>query len=236
VRTLKGLIVAVFVVVVLGLVAGEVILRPQAERAVADDVRDRYRLDTRPAVKLGGFPFLLRVALGRLPSADGRLRDVTVEGFTVESAELHLRDVRFDPMRLARGGGDVTARAGQAAATVSDVDLTRYLSSQGLGLDVHFTTGEVRVAGTVSVARAQVTLVAAGSLQVSGQQLVFAPHSVEATSGDVTVPGPVIDAFRQTVSFAVPLPEIAGVRLTDIQFAAGTATLRANLSSYVLAA
>jgi hypothetical protein len=234
VRVLRALLIALVLLVLAALVAGEVIVRPLAERAVAEDIQARYALDERPSVSLGGFPFLVRVAMGRLPSADGRLRDLTVEGFTVQQADLRLQDVRFDLVRLASGDGQVSADSGQAEATVSDVDLTNYLAGLGLDFDVRFTPGAVTVGGAVTVAGVEVRVQATGTLAIQDGQLSFAPQSVEAGNASVTVPKGLLDNFRRAVAFTVPIPEVAGVQLTDLELGIGTATLRADLASYLL--
>ena len=235
-RVLRWLLVALLLVVLLALVAGEVILRPLAERAVARDVQDRYQLDQRPSVHLGGFPFLVRVAMGHLPSATGRLRDTTVEGLTISLAELRLQDVRFEALRLLDGDGEVRADSGQAAVTVTDADLSRYLADRGLPLDVRFTPGQVTVGGTVTVAGVEIRVEASGALAVEDGELSFAPASIQAVGAraTLTVPQAVLDAFRSTVAFSVPLPEVVGVQLTDLQIGAGTVTLRAELAEYLL--
>ena len=58
---------------------------------------------------------------------------------SISLAELRLQDVRFEALRLLDGDGEVRAGAGQAAVTVTDADLSRYLADQGLPLDVRFT-------------------------------------------------------------------------------------------------
>jgi hypothetical protein len=234
VRTLRALLIALVLLVLAALVAGEVIVRPVAERAVGEDIQARYELEERPSVTLGGFPFLVRVALGRLPSAEGQLQNVTVEGFTVQEANLRLHDVRFDVVRLADGDGQVSADSGRAEATVSDVDLTNYLAGLGFDFDVRFTPGEVTVGGSVAVAGTEVRVQATGVLTMSEGRLSFAPAGVEVGTATVTVPQNLLDGFRRTVAFTVPVPAVAGVQLTDLELGSGTATLRADLADYLL--
>jgi LmeA-like phospholipid-binding len=236
VRALRALLITVLLVAVLALVAGEVVLRPLAERAVARDVQDRYQLDQRPSVHLGGFPFLVRVAMGHLPSATGRLRNTIVEGLTLEAVELRLKDVRFDTVHLLDGDGNVRADAGQATVIVEDTDLSAYLAARGLPFDVRFSPGQVTVGGTVTVAGVQVRVEASGDLAVTGGQLTFSPTSIQAVGSRATlaVPQSVLDAFRSTVAFSVPLPEVAGVQLSELEIGPGMATLRAELADYLL--
>jgi len=236
VRVLRALLVVLVVLVLLALVAGEVVLRPLAQRAVAEDVQDRYQLDQRPSVHLGGFPFLVRVAMGNLPSATGRLRDTTIEGLTLEDVELRLQDVSFDTLGLLGGDGEVRAGAGQAAVTVVDVDLSRYLTDRGLAFDVRFAPGQVTVGGTVSVAGTDVRVEATGTLAIQDGQLSFTPAGIQlvGSRATLTVPQAVLDTFRDRVAFTVPLPEVAGVQLTSLEIGTGTATLRADLAEYLL--
>jgi len=226
VRALRALLLIVVLLVALALVAGEVLLRPLAQRAVAEDVQDRYQLDQRPSVHLGGFPFLVRVVMGHLPSATGRLRDTTIEGLTLEEVELRLQDVRFDTFDLLGGDGEVRA----------DVDLSRYLADRGLSFDVRFTPGQVTVGGTVTVAGTDVRVEATGALAIQDGQLSFRPAGIQLVGSRATLTAPqaVLDTFRDRVAFTVPLPEVAGVQLTSLEIGTGTATLRADLAEYLL--
>ena len=235
-RALRALLLIVVLLVALALVAGEVLLRPLAQRAVAEDVQDRYQLDQRPSVHLGGFPFLVRVVMGHLPSATGRLRDTTIEGLTLEEVELRLQDVRFDTFDLLGGDGEVRADAGQATVAVADVDLSRYLADRGLSFDVRFTPGQVTVGGTVTVAGTDVRVEATGALAIQDGQLGFRPAGIQlvGSRATLTVPQAVLDTFRDRVAFTVPLPEVAGVQLTSLEIGTGTATLRADLAEYLL--
>jgi hypothetical protein len=235
-RVLRALLVVLLLLVLLALVAGEVVLRPLAQRAVAENVQERYQLDQKPSVRLGGFPFLVRVVIGHLPSATGRLRDTTVEGLTLQEVELRLQDVRFDTTGLLDGDGEVRADAGPATVTVADVDLSSYLADRGLPFDVRFTPGQVTVGGTVTVAGIEVRVEATGTLAIQDGQLSFTPAGIRAVGARATlaVPQAVLDAFSQRVAFSVPLPEVAGVQLTSLALGTGTATLRADLAEYLL--
>ena len=120
--------------------------------------------------------------------------------------------------------------------TVTDADLSRYLADRGLPFDVRFTPGQVTVGGTVTVAGMEIRVEASGALAVEDGELSFTPASIQAVGAraTLTVPQAVLDAFRGTVAFSVPLPEVVGVQLTDLQIGAGTVTLRAELAEYLL--
>jgi hypothetical protein len=214
------------------LVAGEIFARPLAEKAVAREVQQRYQLDREPKIHLEGFPFLVRVALGRLPAATGELQGTTVQGLRLEDAQLHLTDVRFDPGRLAGGNGQVRAQHGSASVTVSDADLTRLVQSQGVDLQITFQDGKTSVRGRLSIDGRDVDVDASGQLGLSDKQLHFQPDRLSAVGVDV--PASLLDQYRDRLGFSVSVPTVAGVQLTQLTVETGRARLAADLASYVL--
>ena len=231
-RALRWLVVLVALVVVAALVAGELIARPLAERAVGRDVKRRYQLDQRPEVQLGGFPFLVRVALGRLPSAHGRLTDTEVEGLRIQEARLRFDDVRFDPARLADADGEVTAAGGSALVSVTDDDLTRFLAGRGVDTPVRFRAGEVQVTGRFTVVGVSADVTAAGLLEVDDSQLRFLPTDLSAAGVDL--PAALLEPLREELAFTVALPRVAGVQLSRLAVEESRVTLAADLADYVL--
>lgn len=229
---IRWLVAIAAVLVVATLVAGELFARPLAEKAVAREVQQRYHLDREPTVHLEGFPFLVRVALGRLPAATGELRETTVQGLRLEDAQLHLTDVRFDPGRLAGGNGQVRAQSGSAAVTVSDAELTRFVQSQGADLQITFQDGKTSVRGRLSIEGRDVDVDASGQLDLTDKQLHFQPDRLAAVGVDV--PASLLDQYRDRLGFSISVPAVAGVQLTQLTVETGRARLGAELASYVL--
>jgi hypothetical protein len=225
-------VVLVALAVVLALLAGELIARPLAEEAVGRDVQRQYDLDQRPEVELDGFPFLVRVALGRLPSAEGRLTDSVVEGLRLAEAELRFRDVRFDLPRLAGGDGQVTAEGGTARVSVTDDDLSAFLAGQGIDSRVRFAPGTVEVTGQFTIRGVAADVTAVGELAVEGDQLRFQPTGLSA--GGFGVDSSLLEPVLDQLAFTVELPRVAGVQLSRLSVEEGRITLSADLDDHVL--
>ena len=218
--------------VVVALVLGELVARPLAEQAVGRDIQQHYDLDQRPDVQLNGFPFLLRVALGRLPSAEGRLSDSVIEGLRISEAELRYDDVRFDPSRLARSTGEVTAERGSARVTVTDADLTALLAERGVDGRVRFTPGTVEVTDRFTVRGISAEVTATGELSVVDDQLRFEPTRLSA--GGVGLDPDLLEPVLEQLAFTVTLPRVAGVQPSGLVVEEGRVTLTADLTDPVL--
>jgi len=110
---MRKALVALGVLVVV-LVAADFGLRALAQHWVAGQLQSSLRLEERPSVSLGGFPFLPRLATGRFPSVDVESHgSLKASEFPLAGIEVTLRDVRFSADQLLFGN-KATIRAAAA--------------------------------------------------------------------------------------------------------------------------
>lgn len=120
----------VFLVILGALVVlGDSLLRGFAERRVATKLRGTLSLSEEPTVEIGGWPFGLRVLAQSFPSVEISGRDVTIEGLTVATFNLRLREVGFSASEFL--GGD--AQSIDIASGRGSIRLTSELISERLG-------------------------------------------------------------------------------------------------------
>src|SRR5437867_10617082 len=97
---MRKALVAVSVVVVL-LVGADLGLRALAQYWIAGQLQSSFRLERRPFVSLGGFPFLPRLVTGRFHSVSVESHgSVRIGPFPISAVDLTLRDVKFPPDQL----------------------------------------------------------------------------------------------------------------------------------------
>ena len=122
----------IFLVVLLALgILGDSLLRGFAERKTADQLRTALSLSDTPSVGIGGWPFVLRVVAQSFPSVDVTGRDVTIEGLTVATFDLRLRDVEFSGRDLLAGD----ARSIKISSGRGNIRLTSEVISERLGAE-----------------------------------------------------------------------------------------------------
>jgi hypothetical protein len=205
-------LIVVGIVLVAILVAADIGGRAVAQREAGDAIASTLGLDERPSVSLGGFPFLVRLALGSFPSASIEARGVSSHGVTLMDATLHLEDVRLVPRGIVFGGaGEVRARHGEGTARMTAAEASQALQASGTRATVQFEQGRV-VISSPAFGSAQATAA------VSNGSLVL-------RSADPSVP----------ISLSIRLPQfISGLRYTGITVSPGTATLRVALDGAVI--
>lgn len=164
----KALVTLGILVVVL--VGADFGLRALAQHWVAGQLQSSLRLQERPSVSLGGFPFLPRLATGRFPS-------VTVESngarrgseFPMAEVDLKLRDVRFPPDQLLFGNkATIRAGSGSGIATLTERDINRAFPAS-IPISVRLLDGrvEIQASGQEGVVEAR--------LEVSDNRLLLRP-------------------------------------------------------------
>jgi hypothetical protein len=223
-----GIVLALILAIVV--VAGEVVLRPIVERRVASDIARRYALTETPSVSLRGGPFVVRAIQGRLDGASIGVTDYEARGLRLAEAQLDADDVRFSLGPVLRGDPDVTADRVEARVTVTDADFSSYLAERGLDLAVRVTPGVATASGSVDVGGVTASGVASGSLTLAAGTLRFVPSRVDLTGG-----GPAGADLQGAFAFDLPVPEVAGVRVTGVQLGDGEATFTADVTDYALA-
>ena len=228
-KAVAGLLVALIVLAVLVLLAGEFLAKPAAEEVIASHLAQSYGLVRRPTVRLQGSPFVVRAVQGRLDAVEVILDDHEAEGLRVKTFTLRLEPVTFELIPLLRGTGSAMTERGDAAAALRDSDVTSYLKARDVPITVSFSSRGVTVSGRVSVAGVATDVAATGRLTVSDRALRFTPETARAGSEEVD-----LRAVSDLFSFSVPIPEILGVRLTSLIVRDGEAALSADVTDYLI--
>lgn len=152
------------------LVGADFGLRALAQHWVAGHLESSLRLEERPSVSLGGFPFLPRLVTGRFPSVEveskGALR---ASEFPMASIDVTLRDVRFPPDQLLFGNkATIRAARGSGTAILTERDINQAFPAR-IPITVRLVDGrvEIRASGQESGVEAR--------LDVSDNRLVLEP-------------------------------------------------------------
>jgi hypothetical protein len=172
---------------------------------VSRDLESTLDLSARPAVSLGGFPFLPSLISGSVSAVSITAGPATIEGVAIDRVDLTLRDVSFSAGALLSGAdGSIRAQRGEGIAVVSGASVPATVLGQTVTLQIGFDGDRTVVQadglpGSVTVQP---------SLDDQGQ-LVLRPD------------GPLLP-----ISVAVPLPQVVdGVRYTSLDVKNGQATL-----------
>ena len=235
-RLLLALAAMVLFVVVVVVVIGEVFVRPMVEDQIAKGLTREFGLAADPVVEVEGFPLVLLALQEHLDGIDISVDGQLFEGMRVEAVDLHIDEVRFTTSELLKGGGTVFISGGDGSAVIADTDLSAYLVSSGLPVDVRFEGGIVRVSGVVSVSGVTAEASVTGALVLDGDVLRFTPVTVDLGSLATTVDVAEAEAIvRRHFTFTAPVPRLQGVQLTEVAIGDGSATIGAVFESLAVA-
>ena len=208
---MRKLLVALVLIVVLGVVA-DVGARAYAERRVREEMSRSLDLSEEPDVSLGGFPFLLHLLRGTLPSVDVVASDVPAGRLRFDIVRMNLHDVSFSFADLLSRSGTVRADRADGTATVTPGDVMAALRDSGIPLSVEFSDGVIRITA------AQLPGEVEASVKLEGQRLLFSPSR------------PALP-----LEFALDLPRfVPGMVYTDarIEGSVGVLTFRADQPTF----
>jgi hypothetical protein len=123
---MRKALVALGIVIVI-VVGADFGLRALAQYWVSGQIRSSFRLEHRPSVSLGGFPFLPRLISGRFPSATVESKGAVEMGrFPVSDLDLTLHQVRFAPDQLLFGNkATIRAASGEGTMTLTEREINR---------------------------------------------------------------------------------------------------------------
>ncbi len=122
-------LLALLALAALLLVAAELWARPAAEDAVATATREEFALDERPQVSFEGAPMVVAAASGRIPEVELSGTTFRLQGYPVETIDLTLSDVTFDPLDLIDGEGEAVAEGGNGRLVMTSDQLAEVVGS-----------------------------------------------------------------------------------------------------------
>ncbi|HYU58243.1 MAG TPA: DUF2993 domain-containing protein [Actinomycetota bacterium] len=209
----------IIIVAVLAAVAADFVLRFWTQSWVKSEIASDLDARGGATVSAGGFPFALQALRGHVNSASVTAEDFTVDGLRVERLDMDVKLVKFPLLTmLTRGDATLTISRGRGTATVTDDDVTAWLSFQDYPGRVTFLAdGNVQVDVMANVGGQQLEVTATGPVRIDQEQLIFEPKS--ASSGGTEVP-------LEAVAFAFDLPPMfEGFTYRQIEVRGGTAEL-----------
>lgn len=222
-RGFGGALSVILVVLAILLVGLDFGVRFWAQRWLSGRLERTLSLAEPPDLQLGGFPFLLQVAEGRLSEVEAALEGVSADGLVLDRVRLRLERVHFSRGDLLIGGeGDVEVGRGTGEVEVEEASFNDYLRDQGVPVTVRLVGPRIRASAAIEVGGREASASAVGPLRIEDGSLVFEPRRVEV-EGDFGVP-PAALAFR------LPLPPpFPGLRYEGARVREGLLVLQARL-------
>lgn len=161
-------------------VAGDAFLRATAESRVATQLDRSLGRDGSTSVSLGGFPFVVRLVSGTIPTARIETGSLVRDRLRLTDLEMTLQDLSFSLPRVAAGDmSSIHVGRGRGRAFVPLASLKQAVRSAPAGFDIRLGGRGLRVSiGPVS---------GRGRIYLAGTDLVVA---VDATDQTFKVPLP----------------------------------------------
>lgn len=184
-----------------------------AEKAVAQQIASRGGLQGTPQVQIAGFPFLTQAVAGKYQDVRVHLTADQLDQPAGTAADVSLRGVQVAlPDVLSRSVHEVPVDRVDGTAT-----LPYSLLADRIGGDTRVTPegSGVRVTRSVSVLGQEVPVSAAGTVSLSGGDVVIDVQQAEAAGVDV--PGPVLRRAAALLGTRYPVPALPfGLQLTGV--------------------
>jgi DUF2993 family protein len=177
---MRKLLIAAAVLIVL-LVAADRVSAMVAENQISNRIAAVYGLPAKPAVTIGGFPFLTQVLTGRYSRVDVSAQQVPADGVTLR--DLH---ARFTGVHAALGDvlghrtASITARDANGAAVVAFSQVGRRLPGK---VRLRPAGKALGVSGSIRYRGARVPVSAILSVGVTGSGLAVTPVRVSTPDG-----------------------------------------------------
>ncbi|MEA2507214.1 MAG: hypothetical protein QOH48_1832 [Actinomycetota bacterium] len=169
---MRGGAIALIALAVL-LVAADEGARRYEEARVASSIQSALKLSAKPQVSLRGFPFLIEVAQGQIPS--GQISLATLKEGPLRYSQIHLLllNLRFSFAQLLRGHlHTVHAASGIGSASVTQGSLNSFLRAHGAPFAVSFKKGRaITKVGGFSAAISVSVQISDRALQISAGSL-----------------------------------------------------------------
>jgi hypothetical protein len=224
---MRKVLVVILLLLIGGVIAADRLGVRKAEDEIAKQVASQYGLDTRPDVKIHGFPFLTQAIGGTYDQIDVTLGQWTEKGVTVNDAKLKLSGVRAPLADVVNGNSSqITARNATASATVPYAVVQKYAPQGVQGISANGSNLQARVSGSYLGIRVAGNLVA--SLKATPQGIAVTPQSV--SNGGAQVP---LAMLQQRYTFVIPARNLLpmGARVSDIEVAPGGLRIAATVDN-----
>jgi hypothetical protein len=180
-RVLLGALVVIVVLLVVADRVGAIV----AAHVIADRIQTDEHLSSRPAVSVGGFPFLTQAVRGDYSDVTVTLHDfATKSGLTMDTVKVHLHGVHLPLSRAVKSSGvrSIPVDRVDGTALLTYPQLNAYLRPKHLTVGPG-AGGTVRVTTQTTVAGARLAVFGTGRAQVSHGVLTVTTSSVGAAAG-----------------------------------------------------
>lgn len=227
---MKGLLIALVVLVGLAVVADRVTVRI-AEKKVAEQIQQQGKLAGPPDVTIAGFPFLTQAIAGRYTDVRIALTASDLDQPAGTSARVSLHGVRL-PLSDALSGDVQKIPVDRIDGTAT---LSYDLLAQQLGGDTTLRRegNGLRITKTVHVAGLTLPLTATGTVRLDGGVVVV---DVQQASGvGVSVPSYLVRQVSQLLDLRYKVPPLPfGLTLTSVSPADDGVVVQVAASNTVL--
>lgn len=203
----RGLVIFLVTVVLALVVIG--VLDRVAARVVADQLATRAQssqnLPERPAVSLGGFPFITQVAAGRYRDVDIEVRGYEQDGVRIDRVHAELAGVRLPLGDVLRNDVErVPVDQVRAQIDLGFDDLNAYLATQNPPVTVGAAEQGIAISGTVEVLGTQYPVSGTADIGVAADAVTFTPRDITAGQ-DIVIPQQLLDPLRELLAVRVPI-------------------------------
>lgn len=210
---MKGLLITLVVLVGLAVVADRVGVGI-AEKRVAEQIRSQGHLSGTPGVAITGFPFLTQAMAGNYTDVRISLTSADLGQPAGTSADISLRGVHV-PLSDVLSGSVQRIPVDSVAGTAT---VSYALLSAKLGGDTTLRPegSGLRITKTVHIAGFTLPLTAAGTVRLSGNDLLI---DVQKASGvGVEVPSFLVDRVSNLLDLRYTIPALPfGLKLTSVK-------------------
>jgi LmeA-like phospholipid-binding len=166
-------IAAVLIVVAVLLLAADQGARQYEQAQVAHSIRETFDLGTDPQVELRGFPFMVEMAQGSIPSATISIADLREGSLRFSPVRLTLVDLKFSLSQLLNAHlHSIRATRGVGQASITAKSVNAFLQAHGVPFSLSFRNGQtITQLGAFSAAIKVGVEVSDGSLKISAGSL-----------------------------------------------------------------
>lgn len=211
----------VFVVLVGLLVAVDRVGAYAAERTIAEKVSNEVEKlgieSSSPDVTVGGFPFLTQVVDGKYERISILLRNVSANGITVPSLDVHASGVNAEMDTLMSGEGSITADRVDGTATVGYTSIRALISQEGLELGEQ--DGKLRLRLPLTAGGQEITAIGVGEVRVSAGTIGLVVTEIRAEGVDLPPQAQrILDGYKSRLSVRIALPPLPfGLKIEGVQ-------------------
>lgn len=186
-----------------------------AQRAAESKLAGYAQFETRPTVRVHGFPFLTQAIRGRYDDIEVSGKDVRLGDISRAKLDVHLRGAHISLSDLA--GGHVNQLPVDRVAGTVTLPYDQLAQRSGInGLTITPTGDQLKVSAPLPVpGDGTTTVTAQGQLTVDGDSLHLAVSNVQA--GGLQLPQAILDQLGRGLTASIPIPPLPyGLRITGI--------------------